>query len=127
MLGIQAFGASRAWPVSRIVSEKLIEDRLGGEPILLIVGPDETSIRVFRARLKPNDAAPEYYRQTTPLDRDNPRAQLFVDSATGSKWSFDGCAVSGRLAGKCLEPVPALKDYWFDWRNYHPGTTVFRR
>jgi hypothetical protein len=127
MLGIHAFGASRAWPVSRILSEKLIEDRIGGEPVLLVVGPDQTSIRAFRARLNPADAAPEYYRQTAPGDLNDPRSPLFMDSATGSKWAFDGCAVSGKLAGRCLEPVPALKDYWFDWRNYHTDTTVFRR
>jgi Protein of unknown function (DUF3179) len=127
MLGVQAFGASRAWPVSRILSEKLIEDRIGGEPILLVVGPDDKSIRVFRARLNSTDSASEYYRQTAPLNRDDPRASLFLDSSTGSSWAFNGCAVSGKLAGHCLESVTALKDYWFDWRNYHPDTTVFRR
>jgi hypothetical protein len=47
-----------------------------------------------------------------------------IDSS-GSEWNFRGCAVSGPAAGKCLEPVPILKDYWFDWRNYHPNTTVY--
>jgi hypothetical protein len=126
MLGVHAFGASRAYPVSRIVSEKLIEDRLGDEPILVVLGPDEKSIRVFRARLHPGEPAPEYYRQTT-IDPHAAREPLFMDSASGSQWAFDGCAVSGKLAGNCLEPVYALKDYWFDWRNYHPETTVFRR
>jgi hypothetical protein len=127
MLGVTAFGASRAYFVTRIVSQKLIEDRVGGEPILLVVGPDDISIRVFRACLRPGEPAPEYYRQTAPVDRNDAQAPLFMDSATGSRWAFNGCAVSGQLAGKCLEPVPALKDYWFDWRNYHPDTTVFRR
>jgi hypothetical protein len=22
-------------------------------------------------------------------------------------------------------PLPAMKDYWFDWRTYHPRTTVY--
>jgi hypothetical protein len=127
MLGVAAFGASRAYPVSRILSEKLVENNLGGEPILLVAGPDDKSIRVFRARLRPRDPAPEYYRQTAPVDRNTAVAPLFMDSATGSQWAFNGCAVSGKLAGQCLEPVLALKDYWFDWRNYHPDTTVFRR
>ena len=127
MLGVAAFGASRAYPVSRILSEKLVEDRVGTEPILLVVGPDDTSIRVFRACWRTCEAAPEYYRQTANLDGSNALAPLFMDSATGSQWAFNGCAVSGQLAGRCLEPVPALKDYWFDWRNYHPETTVFRR
>ena len=52
---------------------------------------------------------------------------LLVDSTTASEWNFQGCAISGPLQGKCLERVPALKDYWFDWRNYHPDTTIYKR
>jgi len=37
-----------------------------------------------------------------------------------------GCAVSGASQGKCLDRVPALKDYWFDWRNYHPDTSIYK-
>lgn len=24
-----------------------------------------------------------------------------------------------------LEAIPMLKDYWFDWRNYNPKTTIW--
>jgi hypothetical protein len=51
---------------------------------------------------------------------------LLLDTTTASEWNFQGCAVSGPSQGKCLDRVPALRDYWFDWRNYHPGTTVYR-
>jgi hypothetical protein len=117
VFGISAFGASRAYPLARILSAKLIEDRLGTEPILLVVGPDGQSIRVFQARLPGQTLAPEYYKT----------ADVFMDSETGSSWNFAGCAVAGKRAGSCLTPVYALKDYWFDWRNYHPETTIFRR
>ena len=48
---------------------------------------------------------------------------ILLDTATASEWNFQGCAISGPSLGKCLDRVPALKDYWFDWRNYHPETT----
>src|SRR5215472_7581299 len=51
---------------------------------------------------------------------------LLLDTATASEWNFQGCAVSGPSQGKCLDRVPALKDYWFDWRNYHPDTTIYK-
>ena len=118
VLGVTAFGASRAYPVQRVLAEKLVQDRLGGEPILLVVGPDDQSIRVFQARLRGNDQAPDYYRETN--------SAFLMDSQTGSEWSFSGCAVSGKLKGSCLTLIPATKDYWFDWRNYHPSTTIFK-
>jgi Protein of unknown function (DUF3179) len=52
---------------------------------------------------------------------------LLIDTTTASEWNFQGCAVSGPAQGKCLEQVYALKDYWFDWRNYHPDTTIYKR
>ena len=30
------------------------------------------------------------------------------------------------LAGRRLNPVYLLKDYWFDWKTYHPTTSVYR-
>jgi hypothetical protein len=52
---------------------------------------------------------------------------LLLDTTTASEWNFQGCAVSGPAQGKCLEQVYALKDYWFDWRNYHPDTSIYKR
>jgi hypothetical protein len=54
------------------------------------------------------------------------KAWSLLDTSTASEWNFQGCAVSGAAQGKCLDRVPALKDYWFDWRNYHPDTSIYR-
>ena len=51
---------------------------------------------------------------------------VLLDTATASEWNFQGCATAGPASGKCLDRVPALKDYWFDWRNYHPDTTFYK-
>jgi hypothetical protein len=50
---------------------------------------------------------------------------VLMDDATGSEWNFQGCATPGKSKGLCLEAIPMLKDYWFDWRNYHPETSVW--
>jgi len=39
--------------------------------------------------------------------------------------NFAGCATSEPAAGQCLEKINFLKDYWFDWKNYNPQTTVY--
>jgi hypothetical protein len=121
MLGIRAFGASRAWPYDEIIAQKLVEDHIGPEPVLLVVGPDNESVRAFRCRLPGTDVAADFYRMTEKKDA------LLIDAETGSEWNFQGCAVSGKYKGRCLEPVTMIKDYWFDWRNYNPNTTVYRK
>jgi len=122
VLGIQAFGASRAYLYDRVIEAKLVKDRVGAEPVLVVVGGDGQSVRAFRDRIPGTPSAPDFYR----LGGDKPGA-LLMDSATGSEWNFQGCAVSGSARGACLEKVPMLKDYWFDWRNYNPQTTIWGR
>jgi Protein of unknown function (DUF3179) len=124
VLGVELRGASRAYEVSRVLRETLVLDSVGGEPVLLVVGPDGKSIRAFRARLDDGEA-PEFFRKINSSTVDV-KTPLFIDSQTGTEWNFDGCPVGGKYAGRCLALVPVLKDYWFDWRNYHPDTTIFR-
>jgi hypothetical protein len=119
MIGIHAFGASRAFPYQVILKEKLIQDQVGGERIFLIVGPDDRSVRAFRQRIPGGTSNSQFYRIT-----EKPAEKLFMD-ASGSEWNFRGCSVNGPLKSVCLEPVEIIKDYWFDWRNYNHETTVY--
>jgi hypothetical protein len=100
------------------MAQSPIQDRLGGTPILLIVGPDGKSVRVFVSRIEGADV--EFFRKTGTTE------WALVDSASGSEWNFQGCAVSGPSQGKCLERLNGIKDFWFDWRNYHADTTVYQ-
>jgi hypothetical protein len=128
VLGVEAFGVSRAYPVERLLRDQLTQDRLNGQRILIVVGPDRKSLRVFQAQVHSERTPSDYYRYMADTGKaPSMTAPLFVDSATGSNWSFEGCAVSGPARGQCLPPVSSIKDYWFDWRNYHPQTTIFKR
>jgi hypothetical protein len=136
MFGIEWNGASKAFPVTRILDQKIVLDRVGGEPVLIVVGADGKSIRAFHRKIPEAQPSPDFYRSVNfrEVKATDPAAiaeavkrPMLMDSATGSEWNFQGCAVSGKAQGACLEPMPALKDYWFDWRNYHPDTTVFQQ
>lgn len=112
MLALSAFGEDRAYLYREVVEAKLLRDRVGGQAVMLVVGPDNDSVRAFRA------PADEVYRTDDGY---------LMDSATGSRWNFQGCAVEGPAKGKCLEAVTVTRDYWFDWRSYYPQGTVYRR
>ncbi len=121
MLGMHWDGESRAFPYDRALREKLIEDHLGAEPVMVVVGPDNRSVRAFRQHLPGVSGTPQFYR----LPSTHPNDPLLMDAATGSRWNFQGCAIEGKLKGACLEHIDVIKDYWFDWRNYNPKTTVY--
>jgi hypothetical protein len=117
VMGVAINGVSRAYPLDGIKPDAPIQDRVGGTPILLAVGPDGKSVRAFVSRIDGADA--EFFRKSEG-------GWNLVDSSSGSEWNFQGCATSGPAAGKCLARVEILKDYWFDWRNYHPDTGIYR-
>jgi len=119
VVGLELSGESKAYPVDTILKQSPVQDRLGGQPVLVLAGPDGKSVRAFVSRL--NDEEVEFFRKSGTSEF------LLVDAINGSEWNFKGCAVSGPSLGKCLNALPAIKDYWFDWRNYHPDTLIYHR
>ena len=86
-----------------------------------------TPMKVLReVRLQKTENVQAYQvGQTLTVDLFTPGE--FVDVGTGSRWNFRGEAVAGPLTGTRLRPVYVLKDYWFDWKTYHPATSVYLR
>jgi len=121
VIGVAVKGAARAYPWETFAKQSPILDRVNGTPLLVVLGPDGKSFRVFVARIDGKDA--EFFLQAEAPEK---KDWAMLDTTTASQWNFQGCAISGAAQGKCLDRIPALKDYWFDWRNYHPDTTVYK-
>jgi hypothetical protein len=117
ILGIELNGEARAYPVGTLKTQSPIQDQVGGIPIVLVVGEDGKSIRAFMSRV--GEETLEFFKKT------DSSAWSLVDEK-GGQWNFRGCATEGSYAGQCLEQISFLKDHWFDWRNYHSNTTVYR-
>jgi hypothetical protein len=155
IVGLTLDGASRAYPWDTLVKQSPVMDRVHGTPLLVAVGPDGKSFRVFVSRVdgkdtefflkreaegeapavsKPDDSAATTLSTPASTKTDAaaknqvgaiPKVWRLLDTETASEWNFQGCAISGSSQGKCLDRATALKDYWFDWRNYHPDTTIY--
>jgi hypothetical protein len=110
VLGVTVAGINKAYPLDTVLHAHLIEDQVGGNSLVFMVGPDGVSVRVFDAM------ALTFVSDGTAVH----------DAGSGSLWNFAGCATSGLMTGQCLRPLESHKDYWFDWMNHHPGTAVFR-
>jgi Protein of unknown function (DUF3179) len=139
VVGLTINGVDRAYPWETFAKQSPLLDRVNGTPLLLVVGPDGKSFRAFIGQIDGKDSefflkaedsgdAPDTPRATNsdPKDMAGSKPWALLDAATASEWNFQGCAVSGTAKGKCLPRIPALKDYWFDWRNYHPETTIYK-
>jgi hypothetical protein len=134
VIGLTINGTARAYPWETFVKQSPVVDRVNGTPLLVVLGPDGKSFRVFVSRIDGKDA--EFFLQgeepaeaqagETDIKSETKKDWTLLDTATASQWNFQGCATSGPAQGKCLDRIPALKDYWFDWRNYHPDTTIYK-
>jgi hypothetical protein len=117
VLGIRLRGTARAYPLAALRQQSPILDAVGDVPVILVVGEDDRSVRAFERRVDG--------RELQLFQKPGSSPPVLVDAETGSVWSFAGEAVSGPLQGKKLPKVYVLKDYWFDWKAYNPGTTVY--
>jgi hypothetical protein len=122
ILGVVERGEERAYPVVELTPPSpVLVDVVGGEPVMLVLGPDGKSIRVFSRAI--DGRTLDFYGTgaTHPGE-----SWALLDAGTLGQWGFDGCAISGEMKGRCLERIDTFKDYWFDWQHYHPHSTFYR-
>jgi len=117
VVGVSADGNDKACPMSDVLAESPLTDNLGSRSIVVIAGPDGSSVRCFERSAD---------NQTFTFSRKVGEPGRMIDVQTGSEWDFTGKAVSGPLGGMILPRVQTLKDFWFDWKLHHPGTLIYR-
>lgn len=115
VLGLVVAGRAKAYALSLLARQGWTEDRLSGEPVLLVYDSDANAgaaySRVVRGR-------------TLSFNR---AGRFLVDRQTRSRWSRrSGRAVAGPLAGTVLRRLTSTNPFWFAWRAFHPQTAVER-
>lgn len=101
VVGIAAGGRSKAWDWNRLRRERVINDVVGGTPIVLALAPDDASFFAFE---RPDAAT---------------RFELDKDSLVGPAGRY-GLAGSGPAG--TLTPIEASQEFWHSWRTFHPDT-----
>ena len=117
VFGVEWNGIAKAYPFETLKKRNPVMDTLGNLPLLIVVDIDGKSLRCFDRGV---DGKPYDF-----FLRPSQNPLTLFDSQTGSEWDFSGTAVSGAMKGKALRRIPALKDFWFDWKIYHPLTKVY--
>jgi hypothetical protein len=116
VVGITVNNTSCAYPVAALQKQNPIIDRLGGVPLVIVLGEDGKSVRAF-------DRTVEGHEREIFLKPNSSPLRLIDD--TGTEWDFTGTALNGENAGKQLSRIMVLNDYWFDWKTYNSGTLVY--
>lgn len=113
-LGLVVEGEAVGFPFNDLERQPLAHLTTAGRPLLVVyIKPAWTAV-AFRREVDGRTLT--FHR----LARDGSR-WLMEDRETGSRWNaVTGEAVSGRLDGKQLRPVPATQAYLSSWRELYP-------
>ncbi len=124
VLGIARDGESRAYPLRILVNHEIVNDTLGGRPVLVTFCPECGTGIAFDPTV--DGKATEFGVSGTLYKRN----LLMYDrgSDTPSLWlQASGEAVVGPKTGISLDRVPMTQAPWSEWKVAHPNTTVLSK
>jgi hypothetical protein len=104
VVGLSVNGASKAYDWNRLLRERVVNDVVGGTPVVVLLGPDSLSYFAFR---RPSDATQFAVRG---------------DSLVSDGRAY---ALSGQGASGSLQPLNASQEFWHSWRTFQPTTARY--
>lgn len=104
VVGVTLNGRSKAYDWNRLRRERVVNDEVGGTPIVLALASDDASFFAFE---RP-DAATTFSMRGDSL------------VAAGQAYPLSG---SGRAGS--LKPVKASQEFWHCWRTFQPRTSRY--
>jgi hypothetical protein len=118
VLGVEAGGHSRAYPWWVVKNFHVVNDTVGGAPVMVAFCEQCTGAAAFRPVMDGRTLSFEVagvYNGTI----------ILRDRQTRSLWApFSGRALEGRLRGRVLERLPLTLARWDEWSARHPRGEV---
>lgn len=120
VIGVEANGEAKAYPIQYIGYHHQVRDVLGGKPIMVTYCTVCRTGRVFEPVV---DGKPEVFR-LVGMDHFN---AMFEDSETGSWWrQANGEAIAGPLKGKMLPELASSQTSLSQWLKLHPDSKIMQ-
>ncbi len=119
VVGLARGGQARAYPIDLLSLHEVVNDLVGGTPVAITWCPLCSSALAFdrhiRGRVLTFGISGLLYHAN----------QNLFDRQTRSLWSqLAGGAVTGRMRGTPLRPIPLVETTWGKWLHAHPHTLV---
>jgi hypothetical protein len=119
VIGIEREGEARAYPSDLLSYHEVVNDVVGGLPVAITWCPICQTALGFERRV--GDRVLTFgvsgYLYLSNL--------VLFDRETGSLWNqLLGGAITGRMRGESLRPVPVVHETWAEWLRQHPDTRV---
>jgi len=116
VLGVDVAGASKAYPLESLRRVRVVNDAIGGAPVVVVHQPGSDTTTAFSARVD---------GRTLVFAPANAEAAEMIDDQTKSRWTAYGDCVAGPLKGRSLEAIILEPEYWFAWSEFHRDTAIY--
>jgi uncharacterized protein DUF3179 len=117
ILGLDVHDDSKAFPLAVLRDLRVVNDRLGGQSVLIVHQPESDTTTSFLSRVN---------GRTLTFAAANSEATELIDRETGSHWDAYGRCISGPLRGSRLRSLILEPEYWFAWSEFHPNTAIYQ-
>lgn len=103
VIGVKAGKETKAYDWNELKKERLIQDKIGITPILIVLSKNNKGFFAFQ---RPNDNSIFNLSGDTLLFENH-------------KYRMDGKGINTSFS---LKPLPASQEFWHSWRTFNPGT-----
>jgi len=103
VIGVKAGKETKAYDWNQLKKERLIKDKIGATPVLIVLSKNDKSFFVFE---RPTD------NSVFSLNNDT----LIFDN---HKYRINGKGIDTSFS---LKALPASQEFWHSWRTFNPGT-----
>ena len=107
---LRSGAVARAYPLELIFRERVVNDEIGGLPIVLIADPTGGAVRAYRSEGR--------------RFAEGPHGEV-IEPATGASWSVAEEGLRPYLGGPPLARVAGHRAYWFAWYAFFPETELY--
>ena len=128
VLAVRHGSLMRIYPFSEIRKRGIINDELGGAPVVVFGRAGTLSAldarEISRSRLVPSATAfrRQWQGQRLNFERID---DVIRDKETGSKWNMFGSALEGPLRGASLTQIEGGVHFAFAWLAFNPETEIY--
>lgn len=113
VIGALAGTEARAFPLGSDGARPM-QAELDGVPLVVLEDSEGTPSLAYHRKLSDG--------QVLDFER---RDDATYDVQTGTRWSADGLALEGELAGVQLTFVTSFLTEWYGWAAFHPETSIY--
>ena len=108
ILGIQDGANAKTYDWNQLTKQRIIQDSLPNNPIFILLESDTASFHAYSSVIN-NEILIFRIKQDS-----------IWDVNTGSKWSYEGVCMDGKLKGKVLKRVRCYQEFLHSWEFFHP-------